>query len=123
MSSGPALITAEAMRLNSLVNTFESFQLLPGTENAFFAFKALADGEHDLPFLLCYGGVGNGKTHLLEATIRGLNHRGVLCRYYTVADILRLLKQAINDDSMPDSEYLLDRFCSAPAPGNGRLGG
>jgi len=104
------------MRVSSLEHTFDKFRVLPGTEDAFRAFRALARGETDKPFVVCYGGVGNGKTHLCEATVIELNNRGVLCRYYTVPEVMDLLKKAINRErDGVDPVELLQRFCRAPA--------
>jgi len=105
-----------SMRISDLGHTFENFKTLPGTENAVRAFIAIAKGETEKPFLFCYGGVGNGKTHLCEATVIELRKRGVFCRYYTVPEIMSLLKMVINrkiDGVNP--EELLQRFCQARA--------
>lgn len=75
--------------------SFEKFKRIKGTGDAYKAFYALAHGETDLPFLLCYGGVGNGKTHLCQALAIVLNWRGVNVRLYVVADLVSSLKQAI----------------------------
>lgn len=104
------------MRISDLGHTFESFKVLPGTEDAVRAFRAVAKGETEKPFLLCYGGVGNGKTHLCEATVIELRKRGIFCRYYTVPEIMSLLKKAINREVpglSPDD--LLERFSQARA--------
>ena len=69
--------------------------------------------------LLCYGGVGNGKTHLCEATAIVLYKRGIYCAVLSMAKIMRALKVAINNDKhswgggLPWTPYdeLLDRYC------------
>ena len=105
-----------SMRISSLGHTFDSFKVLAGTEEVFRAFKAIAQGETEKPFLFCYGGVGNGKTHLCEATVIELRKRGIFCRYYTVPEIMSLLKRAINREiSGVDPDDLLQRFCQARA--------
>lgn len=105
-----------SMRISNLGHTFESFKALPGTEEAVRAFKAVAKGKTEKPFLFCYGGVGNGKTHLCEATVIELRKRGVFCRYYTVPEIISLLKKALNREiAGVDTEELLQRFCRAGA--------
>ena len=104
------------MRISSLGHTFDSFKVLPGTEDALRAFKAIARGKTEKPFLFCYGGVGNGKTHLCEATVIELRKRGIFCRYYTVPEIMSLLKRAINREiGGVDPDDLLQRFCQARA--------
>ena len=85
--------------------SFEKFKQIKGTGDAYKAFYDLAHGKTDLPFLLCYGGVGNGKTHLCQALAVVLNWRGVSVRYYTVADLMSQLKQSIATQ-MVDMEIL-----------------
>lgn len=105
-----------SMRVSDLGHTFENFKILPGTEKAVRAFQAIARGKTRKPFLLCYGGVGNGKTYLCEATVIELRKRGVFCRYYTVPEIMSLLKKAINREVAGlDPDSLLDRFSHARA--------
>ena len=76
-------------------SSFEKFLPIKGTEETYRAFYNLAYGTTDLPFLLCYGGVGNGKTHLCQALAIVLNWRGIDVRIYVVADLISSLKQAI----------------------------
>lgn len=85
--------------------SFEKFKRIKGTEEMYRAFYNLAYGKTDLPFLLGYGGVGNGKTHLCQALAVVLNWRGVSVRYYTVADLMSQLKQSIATQ-MVDMEIL-----------------
>jgi len=75
--------------------SFEKFKRIKGTGDAYKAFYDLAHGKTELPFLLCYGGVGNGKTHLCQALAVVLNWRVISVRYYTVADLMSRLKQTI----------------------------
>lgn len=75
--------------------SFEKFKRIKGTEEMYQAFYNLAYGKTDLPFLLGYGGVGNGKTHLCQALAVVLNWRGANVRLYVVADLVSTLKQAI----------------------------
>lgn len=103
-----------AMNLHSLEHTFEKFnQRVSGTRAAFDAFKALATGETDQPFLLCCGGVGNGKTHLCEALVIQMRKRGYLTRYNKVVEILRILKGAMDNEAMPPVDTLIARFAEA----------
>lgn len=96
----------------SLDNTFENFKRVPGTEKAKAAFKALALGKTDKPLLICYGGVGNGKTHLCEATTIALYKRGIFCRVLTMARIMRALKECMRPEPPIWLDELLDRYCS-----------
>lgn len=75
------------------------------------AFKALAMGKTDKMLLLCYGGVGNGKSHLCEATAIALYKRGIYCRVHTMAKIMRGLKECMRPDSPAHYDTLLDRYC------------
>jgi len=94
----------------NLDNTFESFRPRPGTESALAAFKAVLDGPEFM--LFCYGGVGNGKSHLCEASSIELHRRGKFCRVLSFPDVLTTLRGAIND---PDQDYdhILGNFCYA----------
>ena len=107
--------TRLSLRITNRNCTFENFKLREGTEAAFKAFKALADGTTDKPFLFCYGTTGCGKTHLIEATIRQWFYgRGIICRYLTVGEFLALLKGAMIDKDRGDEGELFRRYCTAP---------
>ena len=83
-------------RIPSLDHTFERFdQGWKGTEKAFAAAKAVGEGTTDQPFLLIYGGTGNGKTYLIEAIIIALGRRGIFTRYWTAAECFDYLKEGI----------------------------
>ncbi len=105
----------EAMNIYSLEHTFEKFnQNVKGTREAFDAFKALATGSTDKPFLLCCGAVGNGKTHLCEAFVIQRRKQGFICRYNKVSGILGIFKRAMNSDSGLDPvDTLIERFTNA----------
>jgi len=67
--------------------------------------KAFAEGTSTKPFLLLYGLVGCGKTHLCNAAAITLNYRGVDCRLFSVTDLLKRLRQSMNDNTI---EQLVD---------------
>jgi len=94
----------------SLDNTFENFKPMPGTETALVAFKAVLDGPEYM--LLCYGGVGNGKTHLCEAAAIELYRRGKFCRVMKMPEMLSTLRRAIHDPEM-DYDTVLGNYCYA----------
>jgi len=96
--------------VSNLNHTFENFKPLPGTKEAYEAFKALAEGIGK-PFLLCYGGVGNGKTHLLEALALGLRMRGIVSRIWVVPDFLAYLRQMLRE-SKEDVDVVIERYQS-----------
>jgi len=72
------------------------------------AFKQVISGNASL--LLIYGGVGNGKTHLLEAAAIELYEQGKFARVMSFAKMLSTLKRAIKDASM-DYEQILSNYC------------
>ena len=88
----------KSLGVSSLENTFENFKLVAGTKEALATFKALASGKTPWKMALIYGGVGNGKSHLCEATAIELYKRGIFCRVLTMAEIMRSLKAAIEHD-------------------------
>jgi len=96
--------------VTSLNNTFANFKPLPGTERALAAFKAVLEGPEFM--LLCYGGVGNGKTHLCEAAAIELYRRGKFCRVMKMPEMLRTLRGAISNPEM-DYDTILGNYCYA----------
>lgn len=98
--------------------TFDSFLLADGTKEAYSSFKKLATGDADYVMLLCYGGVGNGKTHLCNALAVGLNRRGIDTRLFSVSDMISQLKESISSHTTEAvihqlktvSAFLLDDF-------------
>lgn len=92
----------ELKGISTRLQTFDQFKPLNGTNECLDAFKALAFGESKKPFLLCYGGVGNGKTHLCQALTIVLNQRGIDAYYYRVPDLLKTLRAAIDTHDSDD---------------------
>jgi len=105
----------EAMNLYSFDHTFKAFnQRRKGVQEAYVAFKALAEGDTDKPFLLCYGGVGNGKTHLCEAFVLRKRDMGFLTRYNTVTGILSIFRKAVRQEAnYPSVDELLKNYAEA----------
>lgn len=99
----------DRLKVNQLY-TFENFRELPGTELALRSIKKVIEGHR--PIVLIYGGVGNGKTHLLHAAAIELFNRGYFARVYLYADMLNTLKKSINSESNNYGE-ILDRYCFA----------
>ena len=77
------------------------------------AFKALASGETDWQMLLCYGGVGNGKTHLCEASAITLYKRGLFCRVITMAKLMGALKRTMNPDTALSLDAVIGLYCNS----------
>jgi len=95
--------------------TFNSFKQEIGTQDAYAAFYWLAfpDKEHPrLPFLLCYGNTGNGKTHLCNALGLELNQLHIGVKMYAVADLMSELKMGMNNNTV---EMKLSFVKSIPA--------
>lgn len=90
--------------------TFEGFKVVEGTKAAFDGFYNLAHGETEKPFLLVYGGVGNGKTHLAEAAVLVLNARGIDARIFTVSDVVAKIKGAIANETVEDEVRKLKEY-------------
>jgi len=100
-----------SLGVSSLSNTFQNFLPWPGTEEALAAFKALASGETKWQMLLCYGGVGNGKTYLCEATTIALADRGLFARVNTMAGVMRSLRGGLDKDAIFGYNEMFPRLC------------
>lgn len=103
----------KSLGLSSLENTFENFEPVKGAKKALAAFKSLASGKTKWKMLLCCGGVGNGKTHLCEATAITLYKRGIICRVLTMARIMGALKGCMGPEPHISFEELLNNYCYA----------
>lgn len=99
--------------VSSLNNTFEFFSPVKGTQKALAAFKALAYGKTHRPMLICYGGVGNGKTHLCEATAIAMYKQGLFVRVMTMSQMMITLKSYMNNQEPPSFDWLLSSYCLA----------
>ena len=87
-------------------HTFANFILVPGVGEALDLAWRLASGEADFKFLLVYGGVGNGKTHLGYATVIETVKRGLNARFVPVGSLMSDLRRAMDrhpqGDKSPD---------------------
>lgn len=92
------------------LQTFDRFTQLPGTGNALRAFQNLATGRTDMPFILCYGDTGCGKTHLCQALVTTLNQRGIKAFYYSVPALMDVLRKAIETNSVDEWVTALGRM-------------
>ena len=91
---------ANLPRHDGKARTFENFQVVAGTEECFEASKAFAAGGN--PHILALtGGVGNGKSHLLEAIGHEIIGRGWSVRYEQVPEFLTRIRMTFNN---PDQE-------------------
>ena len=99
-----------SLGISSLEHTFENFKSVAGTGVALAASRAMAlDGYR--PLLLIYGGVGNGKSFLLEALSIALYKKGIRCQVSVWSDIMRMFKRGLHpvDGSLP-YDYLFEQF-------------
>lgn len=108
----------KSLGVSSLDNTFENFKPVAGTKEALAAFKALVRGKTHWKMLLVYGGVGNGKTHLCEATAIALYKRGLVCRVMTMAKIMGTLKSCMDPEPLTSLEGLIRRYGQAEEADN-----
>jgi DNA replication protein DnaC len=78
--------------------TFETFDKnVSGVAKAFSMAKKIAEGESDFIWGIIYGGVGNGKTHLLNAIANQVMGRGISVKLIMMAELLSELRMAIED--------------------------
>ena len=96
----------------SKFSRFDDFNPVLGAESTVEAFKDIALNPSAPPLLLVYGTTGNGKTHLVEATVTELLNRGVDCRLWAVADLVSKLKESIPENT---TELLMDKLKKLPA--------
>lgn len=98
---------ARVLNVN-LAHTFENFKNVPGGEMMVQSFKDLVGGKRFL--LMIYGGVGNGKTYLLEASAIALYGHGRYCAVLTFERMLSTLKSAMNNPEM-SYDGILTNYC------------
>jgi len=80
-----------------LQQTFETFsKTVPGVQKAYTAAQRIAEGLGDFIWLLIYGGVGNGKTHLLNSIANRVMERGIPVRLVMMAELLSGLRMAMD---------------------------
>lgn len=85
--------------VKGLRQTFENFNAeIPGVKKAYQAAWKMAEGEGDFIWLIIYGGVGNGKTHLLNAIANRVMNRGISLKLVMMAELLSELKMAMDSN-------------------------
>lgn len=90
------LVQSPIPQINGAHQTFENFNpKLPGVQEAYKYAKAIANAKPDSPWLIIYGGTGNGKSHLLNAIANAVMNRGVAVRLVLMAELLSSLRMAI----------------------------
>jgi len=83
--------------------TFDNFDHEPGTEDTYRAFRQMATGKY-FSFLLSYGGVGNGKSHLLEALAYSLRESGKKAKVIIFSMLLSSLAFSASCDRRRSNE-------------------
>jgi len=94
-------------------HTFESFDKLKGTETSYAAFYDLVVSTVETrdscrPFLLCYGGTGYGKTHLLEALAMELS-KTMPVRLWVWPDFISFLRRMMKSER-DDVDTIVERY-------------
>lgn len=83
--------------VTGLQQTFATFRsTVPGVQKAYAAALKIAEGEGDFIWLIVYGGVGNGKSHLLSAIANRVMERGICLRLVMMAELLSGLRMAMD---------------------------
>jgi len=102
-----------SLGVSILENTFDNFKPVKGTEKALQACRALVSGKTNWKMLMLYGGVGNGKSHLLESSVIELYKMGIFCRVNTYDRMMRYLRGCMDKDSPRSVDDVLDGWCRA----------
>jgi len=105
--------TEKVLGVSSLNHTFDNFVEVPGVGKSYKTFKFFA--EQTQPYMiLCHGGVGNGKTYLLEATAIRLKEQGIFARVITMLSLTKTLKRKMREKySIPSYDDVLDNYCQS----------
>jgi DNA replication protein DnaC len=100
--------------------TFDNFQLVQGTENAFKAAKAFdiklrestsATGAAPYSMLMLYGPCGNGKTMLLYATYCSAIKAGLRAKFEVWPELVAKAKQTIGTTANFEEVFASAREC------------
>jgi DNA replication protein DnaC len=92
------------LKVSSLDNTFDSFDVVKGTEKTYRAMKVMAEEEHQ-PMLLVCGAIGNGKTHLCEALSIALYKKGIKCPVTLWGELKKRLLQRMHYPKPSQADY------------------
>ncbi len=113
MKSSPIDDLKRSLNVSSLDHTFGNFIDSPGANKVYDIFRTFSE-ELSPTLILCYGGIGNGKTYMLEATAIRLKERGLFARVVIWNRFTGVLKNALRDrDSRPSYEQILTNYCKA----------
>jgi len=92
-SSDPQVQQAGVIKPDQIFGTFRE---VAGAEAALKAAREYAEGKSKQLWLVIYGGVGNGKTHLCNAISKRLIQRGEAVKMVTVPTLLEELRIGMN---------------------------
>jgi len=107
--SKPLSEVAASLNVNP-EHTFEALKVVTGLRDAVLSFRGVLKGPRFT--LMVYGGVGNGKTHMLEASSIELYRQGKFARVMVYTRMLSTLKSAISNPDM-DYQDILNNYCYA----------
>jgi DNA replication protein DnaC len=98
----------------ALAFTFETFELLPGLEEAYDAALDLAERRDENKWLLLMGSTGRGKTHLLIAICHRWLQAGTPARYAYVPLLLDELRRGFRGEGDNSYDARFDFFLNVP---------
>jgi len=98
----------------ALTWTFETFELLPGLEEAYEAALALAEHRSDTSWLLLMGGTDRGKSHLLAAICHRWLQAGMPARYVYIPLLLDELRRGFRGEGDGSYDARFDFFLNVP---------
>jgi DNA replication protein DnaC len=100
------------MCISSFNNTFENFEAVAGTGKTLEVMKRFAETMQP-PLVLIIGGLGCGKTYLLEAVAIEWRKVGKFARVIKFERILAGLRAGMKPHALPDYDTVLDNYCRA----------
>jgi DNA replication protein DnaC len=93
--------TLQTSGITQTKQTFATFNAsITGVQKAYNAAKKIAEGDCDFIWLIIYGGVGNGKTHLLNAIANRVLERGYRVKLIMMAELLSELRMSIESNQV-----------------------
>lgn len=102
---------AQRFNISTIDHTFENFDKVKGSENAYDMMQSIANGKSDKKFIFLYGTTGNGKTYLLEALIIAWAKQGIRAIYNTNSQIMRRLKRGMKNEIGFLYDDIFDSLC------------
>ncbi len=101
------------LNVSSVEHTFDNYVSVPGVDPVYRAFKKFAE-KREPCLILLHGGIGNGKTYMLEAVSIRLYEKNITARVVIWNKFVGLLKQALrNKDFFASYDSILDNHCNA----------